>query len=294
MAKRKSASKATRTKKSTSKATRTKKSARPVVSDVIPLTQTLKYLFNLGYFPNKPWAEVKNTSDSAMRTVLKKYQKFNEIAVTGAVDEQTAHRLSRRRCGLPDFGLTAPSGRACKWPMRKITYFNELSLPGLTKDQVHTAYDIAFNQWAEVCNIEPLRVEKKEVANIYAKSGRGKKNNLDSRGGTLAWSELPCDVSPNIQLDQMFDEAEDWSFSMAIAVMCHELGHALGLGHLNFGALMAPYYDPQVTKPQEEDIREIRRLYGKRKQPYSLTTKPVVLDGEIIINGQAYILVPKT
>lgn len=273
--------------------TTNKRRAKPADTDVISIAQALKYLFSLGYFPDKTWTEVKKTSDAAARAIIKKYQKFNDIKATGIIDDHTAHRLSRRRCGLPDFGLTSPTGRPCKWPMSKITYFHSLNLPGLSKEQVASAYDIAFNQWAEVCNIEPTRVERKEIANIYALSGRGKKNNLDSRGGTLAWSELPCDVSQNIQLDQMFDEAEDWSFSMAIAVMCHELGHALGLGHLNFGALMAPYYDPQVTKPQDEDIREIQRLYGKRKQPYSLTTKPVVLDGEIVINGQAYILVPK-
>lgn len=268
--------------------------AKKKFEDVIPRSETLKYLFHLGYFDGKAWKDVRTTSASALIKVVKTYQKFNGLEATGHVDELTAHRLSRRRCGLPDFGIKAASGRDCKWPMTDITYYHEISLPGLSDEQVRLAYDTAFNQWAEICAIEPKRVERKEIANIYARSGRGKKYNLDSRGGTLAWSELPCDVAKNVQLDQMYDEAEDWSFSMAVAVMCHELGHALGLGHLNFGALMAPYYDPNVTKPQSEDIEEICRLYGKRKTPYSLTTTPVILDGEIMINGQPYILVPKT
>lgn len=262
--------------------------------DVISPAETVKYLYNLGYFNGLAWSKVKNLRGAALAKVIKSYQKFNSLEPTGHVDEKTAHRLSRRRCGLPDFGITAPSGNPCRWPMKDISYYHDVSLPGMTPEQVIQAYDVAFAQWAEVCDIEPKRVERKEVANIYARSGRGKKHNLDDRGGTLAWSELPCDVSTHIQLDQMFDEAEDWSFNMAVAVMCHELGHALGLGHLNFGALMAPYYDPNVTKPQQEDIEEITKLYGHRTAPYALKNGLVQLSGEIIINGQTYVLVPKT
>jgi hypothetical protein len=269
---------------------------KPVKSekkDVIPPAETLKYLYNLGYFNGLAWAKVKNLRGAELSKVIKSYQKFNNLEPNGHVDEKTAHRLSRRRCGLPDFGIAAPSGSPCRWPMKDIAYYHDVSLPGMQPEQVLQAYDVAFGQWAEVCDIEPKRVERKEVANIYARSGRGKKHNLDDRGGTLAWSELPCDVSTHIQLDQMFDEAEDWSFNMAVAVMCHELGHALGLGHLNFGALMAPYYDPNVTKPQQEDIEEITKLYGRRTKPYALQNGLVQLSGEIVINGQAYVLVPK-
>ena len=262
--------------------------------DVLPTTETLRYLFNLGYFGRRKWTDVRNIRGAELEKAVRAYQKFNGLKASGHVNEETAHRISRRRCGLPDFGLTAPSGHPCRWPMKDIAYYHDIKMPGMTPEQISAAYDLAFAQWAEVCDIEPKRVERKEVANIYARSGRGKKNNLDARGGTLAWSELPCDVASNIQLDQMFDEAEDWSFNMAVAVICHELGHALGLGHLNFGALMAPYYDPGVSKPQQEDIEEIVRLYGKRAAPYHLTSAPIQLGGEIVINGHAYVLVPKT
>lgn len=262
--------------------------------DVIPPQETLRYLFNLGYFGELSWNKVKTIRGADLAKAVKAYQKFNGLKPSGHVNEETAHRISRRRCGLPDFGMTAPSGSLCRWPMKEISYYHDIKLPGMTTEQIISAYDIAFGQWAEVCDIEPKRVERKEVANIYARSGRGKKHNLDARGGTLAWSELPCDVAEHIQLDQMFDEAEDWSFNMAVAVICHELGHALGLAHLNSGALMAPYYDPNVSKPQAEDIKEIVKLYGSRTAPYAFKNPTIQLGGEIIINGQPYVLVPKT
>lgn len=263
--------------------------------NVLPPQEVLKYLFNLGYFGDKSWAKVKTIRGKELEKAVAAYQKFNGIDPCGCVNDVTAHKINHRRCGLPDFGLTDPNGEPCKWPMTKISYFHEIKMPGMSDEQVREAYDIAFSQWAEVCNIEPTRVDSPTRANIYARSGVGKKHNLDNRGGTLAWSELPCGVHETIQLDQMYDEAEPWSFNMAVAVMCHELGHALGLPHLNNGNLMAPYYDPNVTAPQKGDIEEIVKLYGKRTKKYPITKDAALkIGGTIMINGRPYVLVPKT
>jgi Matrixin/Putative peptidoglycan binding domain len=268
--------------------------ARMPSNHVMPTGEVLKKLFGFGYFGNKTWSQVKNIKGPALTQAIREYQRFHGLEPDGLVDVRTAHVLERRRCGLPDFNFKS-GDTACKWPHREITYFADIKLPGINDEQAKQAYDIAFSQWAAVCNIEPKRAEQHNEANIYARSGKGKKHGLDDRGGTLAWSELPCDVTENIQLDQMFDEAEEWSFNMAVAVICHELGHALGLPHLAKGNLMAPYYDPNVTAPQEGDVREIVDLYGKRKTPYSLIKDASIhLGGTILINGKPYILVPKT
>lgn len=260
----------------------------------MPKKEVLRYLFDLGYFNEKTWAAVQKISDAELKRAVKAYQKFNGLAPGGVVDDVTAHWISRRRCGLPDFGLTA-AGRTCKWPMKEISYYHEITMPGLTEHQVAEAYDVAFSQWAEICDIEPQRVETASHANIFARSGSGRSANLDGRGGTLAWSELPCGVTPNVQLDQMFDEAEPWSFNMAVAVICHELGHALGLGHLNAGNLMAPYYDPNLTAPQAGDIEEMVKLYGQRKTRYAITKDAgLQIGGTLLINGRPFVLVPQT
>ena len=272
---------------------RKKKTASKDVS-TMPKKEVLRYLFDLGYFGNKTWTVAQKISDAELKRAVKSYQKFNGLAQDGVVDDVTAHWISRRRCGLPDFGLTA-RGRTCKWPMKEISYFHEITMPGLSAHQVAEAYDVAFSQWAEVCDIEPKRVTTAEHANIFARSGSGRSANLDGRGGTLAWSELPCGVTANVQLDQMFDEAEPWSFNMAVAVICHELGHALGLGHLNAGNLMAPYYDPNLTTPQTGDIEEMVKLFGKRKNRYAITKDAgLQIGGTLLINGRPFVLVPQT
>jgi len=272
----------------------TKQAAQPQQEHVIPAHEILHKLFVLGYFGDLPWAKVKKISGDDLTQAIKAYQLFNGLEPTGIVGAVTAHRIARGRCGLPDFNLTTP-GHVCKWPMPTISYYHEITFPGMSDAQVAEAYDIAFSQWAEVCNIEPKRADSPSTANIYARSGVGKKNGLDNRGGTLAWSELPCGVAENIQLDQMFDEAEAWSFNMAIAVICHELGHALGLPHLSDGNLMAPYYDPKVTAPQKGDVAEIVKLYGKRTKKYPITKDAALkIGGSIVINGRSYVLVPQT
>ena len=261
--------------------------------NVISTAEILKKLHAYGYFGAQPWATAKKTNGKALEAAIREYQKFNGLEPTGVVGMRTAHVMSRHRCGLPDFNITG-AGDVCKWPMKNITYYAQLTLPGITEQQVQAAYDTAFSQWAAVCDIEPVRVDSPANANIFARSGKGRAVNLDDRGGTLAWSELPCGVAKNVQLDQMFDEAEEWSFDMAVAVICHELGHALGLPHLNKGNLMAPYYDPNCRAPQTGDIDEIVKLYGKRKKAaQKKQVDELQVMGTIVINGQPYMLVPQ-
>lgn len=260
---------------------------------VIKDSEILARLYTLGYFGEVAWSKVKNIRGEKLLRAVREYQQFHGLKPDGIVGPKTAHVLLRHRCGLPDFNISS-SDAPCRWPMPKITYFTKLRLPGITEEQADAAYDVAFGHWAAVCDIEPVRVTDVNMANIFAKSGAGKKDNLDDLGGTLAWSELPCNVSENIQLDQVFDEAEDWSYNMAVAVICHELGHALGLAHLSKGNLMAPYYDPSVRTPQKGDIKEMVKLYGKPKTVKNANTPASLLvAGTITINGKPYKLVPQ-
>ena len=228
-------------------------------------------LAELGYFERKD-----KPSKRVLKETIKSFQKFHGIKPTGLIDDQTATRLlTPLRCGSPDMLAT---GTSCKWPleaMPHVSYYVKLDLPGITVDQALTAYDMACRQWEVVCGIKFRRTDSKKNANITARSGLGKTMFLDGRGGTLAWSHLPCGAQADTQLPQMYDAAERWSNQMLLAVACHEVGHAIGLSHAQPGQLMAPCYNADITAPQAGDISEAMKLYG--------APQPQALQGPVIV-----------
>lgn len=199
-----------------------------------------------------------DATDEEVDSAIRRYQSFNGLAADGVVGPETVHQMTNPlRCGLPDMMLDA----TCAWPHKKVTYLPRLQLPGITNEDMLRAFDTGCQQWNAVCGIQLTRVGGKP-ANIVADSGTGSGVNLDGRGGTLAWSYLPCGQAPNGSIQQMYDTGENWNFQMLVAVCCHEIGHAIGLSHLSAGNLLAPYYSAEITKPQAGDIAEAVKRYG--------------------------------
>lgn len=157
----------------------------------------------------------------------------------------------------PEHHLALADQGLCAWPQKRITYYESLGLnaPGL---DVHSIYDLAFKQWADVCGIQPVRVGSASGANISVGQGP-----IDGPWGTLAYSYLPCGSSADTQLTQLYDDGETWTYAFLLACACHEIGHALGLSHSSVGNLMAPILNQNITAPQFGDIIDIQARYGQ-------------------------------
>lgn len=226
----------------------------------VPVDAVVRALWGWGYFSQYPHVSdaVRGVTHDEVKSAITQYQEFNGLVADGVIGPQTVHKMtSPYRCGMPDLIGTTD----CKWPMFRIAYMCRLNL-GLSN--AIEAYKEAANQWNEVANFELFQVTDSSIANIVADDYGNRRDQFGSRGGVLADSQMPCARSPRQQIPQRYDTAENWTYAMLVAVACHELGHALGLGHLAAGALMAPYYDPRITKPQMVDIKAMEGLYGAK------------------------------
>lgn len=257
----------------------------------VPRDAVVRALWEWKYLTTYPTAQdaIDCVTEAEIREAVERYQAFNGLKPDGVIGKKTIHQMANPlRCGLPDM----MADQVCAWPMKRVTYLPLINLPGLSDTEAVRAFDTACQQWNAVCGIQLERVLS-GPANIVAKSGKGQANNLDGRGGTLAWSYLPCGAGPATSLKQMYDESESWAFDMAVAVICHEIGHAIGLPHSVAGNLMAPYYNAQVIKPQAGDIAEVVKRYGK---PIATPSPPpagpddkIRATVECVVNGVTYI-----
>jgi len=180
-----------------------------------------------------------------------------------------------RMCSLPDSLTTEEIG--ARWTKGKLLYCPTAQLPGLTLEQWQAALAEAWGYWMEVCGLVVEPTETARLADVLHGVGA-----IDGSGKTLAWSELPN--GSNTRLQQKYDSGERWAYGAVagnqidiVAVACHEIGHALGLGHDNAGgaALMDPYYSPRIRKPQPRDVARIQALYGRPLPKPDPTPTPV-------------------
>ena len=223
------------------------------------------------YVDNK----VKALAQTDVLPIVKKFQKTFGLKVTGKLDAQTVRAMHWPRCGCPDYKVmkAAAGPQASKWGPKKLTYFVEKYVSGISKADQDDILEMSYQQWENHCQLDITRVTSKSQANMIVSTGSGRGDNFDGPGGTLAWAYLPPNNNYNGQLLMRFDIAESWIVNardrgvLLLNVACHEFGHFLGLDHSQSKrALMAPYYTAGITKPQPvDDIPRIQRLYGMPK-----------------------------
>lgn len=140
------------------------------------------------------------------------------------------------------------------------------------------AFRLAWSWWAEIAEITPVMVQTAGQALIRKHFAR-----IDGPGGVLAWSELADNTQQ--PKTQRYDNGDNWIVSETMSggridiarVICHEIGHVLGLEHdgRNSGSLMAPFVSATVRKPTSRDGERLLALgYQKRTTPLPDPTNP--------------------
>lgn len=177
-------------------------------------------------------------------------------------------------CGVPE---QIGNGNLCRWdqvPWNGKRWTAEPRTLRLTwalatgvDERVAPSLDWAFREWSKVCAVAFDRLATGSAANIVFTHRR-----IDGPSNTLAWAELPC--GPDRMLESRIDASESWHYDPKTpaprgrvhlgGVMCHEIGHVLGLTHIDSAerALMNATHDPSLLTPQRADIEAAVTRYG--------------------------------
>jgi len=245
--------------------------------------ENLEFAVNyLSFFGYLAVELIKNIDPETVKAAVKKFQKTFGLTSDGVVGPKTLRAMQEPRCGCPDHldkhnddhiqflkMAEVASENRDRWTKEGLTYAIERPLKcGIKPTEQTRIIDSAFLAWDNVCGIHLSRIDNVKAADIVISTGTGERHNFDGQGGVLAWAYMP--QGDNRQLLMRFDQAETWVAGprqrgiMLHTVACHEFGHTLGLPHSTKPqALMAPYYNPFIANPQQDDdIPRIQKLYG--------------------------------
>ena len=211
-------------------------------------TPTIKFIGSLG-FPS-----------------VETYQEFHGLLVDNVFGPITQKHLTTPRiCSRPDIEYFSDSeNQQRKWPFKELLVRPEDNISPFSITETNDILIAALQSWSDVADLNFILTTGRE--HIKITTGR-----IDGPSGTLAWSELP---NQSNKVLQKYDSSEQWVLSSnppsnkidLLAVMVHELGHALGLVHAPSTSastnIMAPFYNPSIREPLSGDIERIQALYG--------------------------------
>lgn len=158
------------------------------------------------------------------------------------------------------------------------TWCLENTYKNIKKDIIENILEKCFSEWSKYANIE----FKKSCDNPTIKIGFYSKNHRDAEsfdgvGGILAHTSTPETMDDMYDIFIHFDADENWYFhenslidyinNKTVSfqtVALHEIGHALGVKHLDkYNSVMYPDYNT-LFKLSRYDVINIQKIFGKR------------------------------
>jgi matrix metalloproteinase-14 (membrane-inserted) len=261
-----------------------------IVENPTKVVAVLEYLKYFNYITNIKDEDISLTE---VLDAIKLFQEQFGIKEQG-IGIKTIRAMEWPRCGVKEKQVEAVAGNVAKWGIPDITYYIRSRDSDLAPQIWDSCIQKGLNNWSAVTPLRFHKVDKENQANILFDTGSGRQDDFDGPSGTLAWFQLV--PSPNFkgQIIGKFDLSETWIVDAGrgiklINVATHEIGHGLGLVHSNVSsALMAPFYSPNIEKPQQnDDIPRIQALYGKPTSvPPPSTPVPTPMNTTITINGK--------
>jgi len=171
--------------------------------------------------------------------------------------------LQKRLDGLCDHGQAANYT-----PGQVVKFYLGSRVGSVSPSFFETVAEACASQWTGACGIELVQTYNEADADFVISFDAVGDDvfRFDGEGGTLAHAD-----KTRITLDA----EERWEKPHGVilhAVLLHEMGHVLGLGHGPPGSVMAPYYQSLRTLTAA-DKRAAQALYGPPLEDARPTTE---------------------
>lgn len=232
-----------------------------------PPRTILRRLKQLGY--HEAATLLKEFDPRGFAKLVRKYQRRHHLKPDGQIGSITRRHLELPRiCGVAE---QLNLGRTCKWPMKTVSLAVASSVPGMS---LSTRKDIlwqAAQRWNGLSGFEWVWSTNPKTAHVLVHGVK-----LDGPSGVLADMQLPCGARANTQLRGRTDTSERWKVYDGPGTPgeldltrtdAHELGHAMGIPHIDAGNLMQALWDRNIWMPQAGDVAFLVKLYGRPKNP---------------------------
>jgi matrix metalloproteinase-14 (membrane-inserted) len=232
------------------------------------IKRVIAYLIKYKYIDIKD--EVLTIDIGKFKDTIAKFQEAFGLKVDGIVGPKTLAAMEWPRCGCPEYMIEQANEKMYKFGTLDLTYYINGRDSDLSASDWDQGIRDALDSIEDVCGLLFTRVNDINKANLVYGVGRGRAHDFDGPSGTLAWFQIAPSTNFRGQVSGKFDLDENWVYKQGrgikfVNVACHETLHGLGLFHSNVSsALMAPFYSPDIAKPQQnDDITRLQARYGK-------------------------------
>ncbi|KAK0414644.1 hypothetical protein QR680_011541 [Steinernema hermaphroditum] len=231
----------------------------------------VKYLEEFGYINNDIHVAALR-SDDFYSEKIREFQEMMALPLTGEMDSATKTMMKEPRCGVADKIRPSRARRALsKWPRRHLTYWvGNVPSSHTNLDEIRKEMAKAFKIWEEVTDIsfeEKESLDGRDVDIAVTFEPRDHGDNQPFKSNVLAHAFFPLNGDVHFNNDHNFRIVPAFFEEVnLLSVAIHELGHSLGLDHLNKpNSVMfsTNTYSPITLSP--EDISAIQAIYGSNK-----------------------------
>ena len=171
---------------------------RPMLQNQDIDRSSMNYLKKLGYLTtakSQQSGQPYLMDQEILITAVKQFQTFGGVSETGIIDEDTMELMRTPRCGLPDVKVEDGAARTrmkrfalqgSRWKKEELTFTVGRYPSGLSRSEVDTDVEKAFNMWQQASGLTFVRKrswDKVDIEIRFENYYHGDEDAFDGPGG---------------------------------------------------------------------------------------------------------------